>query len=505
MPMVDRGRSHGARFVAALGLILGVALVAAPVAGDFVPGDVNDDGSFDTADAVVLERDLIGLGPGVSQTCPFQPNATGQITCWNSSGSVIPCTATGHDGDIRAGEPAAYQDNGDGTVTDLRTSLMWEKLSDDGSVHDVDDSHSWDGAFAAKVALLNATSFAGYDDWRVPNVKELFGILDLQTFDPAVAPSFDTACVPSCGVTACSCTAFTGGSEYWSSTSDASAPANAWVVEFARGDVASILKTGNAKVRAVRGPGDGLSCTNGNMRLCGVAIGECSTGTETCVDEAWSGVCVGEAPPGLEVCDGLDNDCNSVVDDPSSPDLCPPAPNVASATCAAATCQVVSCDSTWHDLNGVHADGCECQEDSNDQGGLGAACNGAVDLGSLPDDGTTVIQVTGNFVPSGDSDWYRVVMLDTNDTQHMVIQFASNPGNQFRIATLFAGICGGTDVCSGLTPLQFVYEGFQGQNDSRTFYIQVIRDPAAPPTCIEYTLEIRSEAPIGSFVSQCNG
>ena len=54
---------------------------------------------------------------------------------------------------------------------DVNTGLMWEKLSDDGSIHDRDNLYTWDDAFAVKVATLNSGSFAGRTDRRVPNVK----------------------------------------------------------------------------------------------------------------------------------------------------------------------------------------------------------------------------------------------------------------------------------------------------------------------------------------------
>src|SRR5439155_14600685 len=53
-------------------------------------------------------------GPPTTTTCQAFP-ATGQTTCWNSSGTVIPCAGTGHDGDTLTGAPLAYVDNGDGT------------------------------------------------------------------------------------------------------------------------------------------------------------------------------------------------------------------------------------------------------------------------------------------------------------------------------------------------------------------------------------------------------
>jgi hypothetical protein len=68
--------------------------------------------------------------------------ATGQTTCYDSAGTVIACAGTGQDGDIQAGATLRYQDNGDGTVTDKNTGLVWEKKSDDGGIHDMDNLYS---------------------------------------------------------------------------------------------------------------------------------------------------------------------------------------------------------------------------------------------------------------------------------------------------------------------------------------------------------------------------
>jgi hypothetical protein len=48
-------------------------------------------------------------------------------------------------------------------------------------------------------------------------------------------------------------------------------------------------------------------------QACGQPEGECEEGALECVGGAW--VCVGAVEPSEEVCDGLDNDCNEVVDD----------------------------------------------------------------------------------------------------------------------------------------------------------------------------------------------
>jgi hypothetical protein len=175
--------------------------------------------------------------------------ATGQTSCWNSSGSPISCAGTRHDGEIQAGETLAYQDNGDGTITDLNTKLQWEKLSDDGSVHDKDNTYVWDAAFASKVAQLNATNFAGYNDWRVPNAKELQSIVNYQNVGPAVSPAFNTGCAPGCSVTTCSCTV---SDNPWSSTTYAVNPSFAWFVSLLDGHVHAYAETNPFRVRAVR-------------------------------------------------------------------------------------------------------------------------------------------------------------------------------------------------------------------------------------------------------------
>ncbi|MCZ6570417.1 MAG: DUF1566 domain-containing protein [Deltaproteobacteria bacterium] len=178
-------------------------------------------------------------------------SATGQTSCWDSSGTVIPCVGTGHDGEVQAGAALAYVDNGDGTITDLNTGLMWEKKSDDDSIHDQDTSYTWDNAFALHITTLNdpIAPFAGHTDWRVPNLKELQSLVDLAP-SPTVDPAFNTGCVPSCTVASCSCTP---PSFYWSSSTFAISPTLAWAVLFSSGVGAVQAKSMTLFVRAVRG------------------------------------------------------------------------------------------------------------------------------------------------------------------------------------------------------------------------------------------------------------
>jgi hypothetical protein len=172
---------------------------------------------------------------------------------------------TDDDGAIQAGAPLSYTDNGDGTITDNNTGLVWEKLSMDRSIHDVRNNGTWGQAFF-RVEALNSMNFAGHNDWRVPNVKELLSIVNYGTFNPAVSAAFYTNCTEGCTPTSCSCTADSSTelavalpSVYWSSTTDASAPAekafpgNAWSVYFRSGFLGANVKENNYFLRAVRG------------------------------------------------------------------------------------------------------------------------------------------------------------------------------------------------------------------------------------------------------------
>lgn len=77
-----------------------------------------------------------------------------------------------------------FVDNGDGTIIDEATGLMWQQ-ADNGTTYD------WEGAlyYAEELTL------AGYDDWRLPNAKELQSIVDYTrspgtSSSPAIDPVF---------------------------------------------------------------------------------------------------------------------------------------------------------------------------------------------------------------------------------------------------------------------------------------------------------------------------
>ena len=180
-----------------------------------------------------------------------RPVKTGQTTCWDATGNATACAGTGEDGELRRGEPRSYQDNGNGTIRDKRTALTWEKLANDGSIHDKDNTYSWSDAFA-KIDDLNTAAFAGASDWRLPNESELETIIDRGAVFPAVSSAFNTGCAAGCTVLTCSCI-LSSEEIFWSSTTYVNSPASAWLVNFFDGTAYTDVKTTGKRVRAVRG------------------------------------------------------------------------------------------------------------------------------------------------------------------------------------------------------------------------------------------------------------
>lgn len=80
-----------------------------------------------------------------------------------------------------------FQDNQDGTVTDMATSLMWQKS---GSPEPV----TWANA-GAYLENANQKAFGGYSDWRLPTLEELASLMESswKNSDLFIAPPFDKA------------------------------------------------------------------------------------------------------------------------------------------------------------------------------------------------------------------------------------------------------------------------------------------------------------------------
>jgi hypothetical protein len=115
---------------------------------------------------------------------------TGQTECYDNTVEIAPPEPGqafyGQDAQHDGNQPA-YQDNSDGTVTDLVTGLMWQQ--DPGEKK----------TYAEAVEGADTCSTGGYDDWRLPTIKELYSLILFSGIDPPAegisgqVPFIDTA------------------------------------------------------------------------------------------------------------------------------------------------------------------------------------------------------------------------------------------------------------------------------------------------------------------------
>ena len=124
-----------------------------------------------------------------------------------------------------------FSDNGDGTVTDASTGLMWQQANT-----------SYGYTWAEALDYCEGLELAGYTDWRLPTIKELFSIADLSSDNLNI----DTTLFPN-----------TQGRGQWSSTTDVTLtgydPDYALEINFFGANFTSGQKSGSSSVRAVRG------------------------------------------------------------------------------------------------------------------------------------------------------------------------------------------------------------------------------------------------------------
>ncbi len=131
------------------------------------------------------------------------------------------------------------------------TGLVWEVKTDDGGLHDRDNGYRWGGITALANGggtyysdwdeLVNGSrnaTFCGFDDWRVPTIKELETLRSFYRTTPVI----DTDFFPN-----------TMSRYYWSASAYANGSRFAWVVNFVYGSANGILRSGSYKLRLVRG------------------------------------------------------------------------------------------------------------------------------------------------------------------------------------------------------------------------------------------------------------
>lgn len=136
-----------------------------------------------------------------------------------------------------------YTDNGDGTVTDLVTGLIWKQCAEGLSTTAAACDTGSAATFTWQEALERAQSvgFAFHNDWRLPNFKELMSLVESACAEPAI----NLTLFP-----------FTPSSiRFWSSTPVRTTPNSAQNVGFGSGYNGPSLKDNTYHVRLVRAGG----------------------------------------------------------------------------------------------------------------------------------------------------------------------------------------------------------------------------------------------------------
>ena len=191
-------------------------------------------------------------------TNSFQANDNTKVWCTNAGGGIgnKPKSETISAGGtksyhVRAVRDIAipttlanhYTDNGDGTITDNITQLIWQKMLNTTAL-------TWEQALTYAEGL----TLAGASDWRLPNIKELQSLNDESATNPSVNTTYFSAI---------------GMKNYWSSTTLLPNPSNltsAWYWNTQFGITTYDTKTNTNYVICVRGIPTNLAVNNFDLK-----------------------------------------------------------------------------------------------------------------------------------------------------------------------------------------------------------------------------------------------
>jgi len=118
------------------------------------------------------------------------------------------------------------RDDAKEVVIDTAMNLVWQDNSDTKTI-----KKSWEEA----IDYCESLSLGGYDNWYLPNINQLYSIVDKSRYNPAIEPTFQNIAID----------------HYWSSTVSAENSYGAWHIDFTSGSGGWGFGSGGYYIRCV--------------------------------------------------------------------------------------------------------------------------------------------------------------------------------------------------------------------------------------------------------------
>jgi len=148
----------------------------------FSPKYDGSEAAFEGGDNISNSVRAVRIDENYYSDAPSKVITTGQENCYDGDGNLLSTAENeafyGQDGDYESVE-FSFTNNGDGTVTDNNTGLIWQTVPSDDHLS-IDDSEQY----------CEDLELAGITDWRIPTAEELFSISDFSTGWPYIDENY---------------------------------------------------------------------------------------------------------------------------------------------------------------------------------------------------------------------------------------------------------------------------------------------------------------------------